>query len=151
MPPWCADHCWITGRSEDQAYAAIQPSWGFLDITSFFTSIDQQRLFWLLRSQPELRTELRRFFRRLGCHEGISEGYCAPVPPSPLPFPLSPPSPFSPTLGQPLPSRHRSSLGWQLGPLRRQHRLLRSPPLRRRVANDQPVSNFAAQLHQPSS
>ena len=74
MPPWCADHCWITGRSEDQAYAAIQPSWGFLDITSFFTSIDQHRLFWLLRSQPELRAELRRFFRRLGCYEGIPEG-----------------------------------------------------------------------------
>ena len=36
--------------------------------------IDQHRLFWLLRSQPELRAELRRFFRRLGCYEGIPEG-----------------------------------------------------------------------------
>ena len=70
VPPWCLDFGWRPGCCEDDAYAAIQPGWRFLDIRSFFTSIDQWRLFGLL--PRELRNELRAFFR--GCSYGVPEG-----------------------------------------------------------------------------
>lgn len=76
VPPWTLDHCWVRRRGLALAESKIEPGWQFIDIASFFTSIEQDRLWRMLRGEPELLAELRRFVRVLGCDIGVPEG-CA--------------------------------------------------------------------------
>lgn len=83
IPPWCLDYGWIRGRGRPMAeahvaallVASVDRPIEYLDIISFFPSVEQERLWWLLRrADADLGVELQRFFRKLGCEEGLPEG-----------------------------------------------------------------------------
>src|SRR5262245_61071097 len=76
VPPWSLDHCWVPGRGLPMAEAkvAYMHLEQFIDIRKAFPSVEQDRLWRMLRSEPRLLTELRRFFDQLCCEEGLPEG-----------------------------------------------------------------------------
>jgi hypothetical protein len=74
VPPWCLDHGWMKGRRQEDAEAMVEEGWQYCDVKHCFASISQDRLWWLLRSQPELRNDLQRFFARMSCDRGVPEG-----------------------------------------------------------------------------
>jgi hypothetical protein len=84
VPSWSLDHCWIPGRDHRTAvklaeiHASVRPFWLTLDIVSFFASIPQRRMWWIVKGFGDvvLADDVRHFVENIGCEHGIPEG-CA--------------------------------------------------------------------------
>jgi len=77
LPSLTLDHCWVPGRRQQAAIdLAAASGWTeYLDVVSFFTSVDQRRLWRVLaRLDPALLRRVQKMFDLLGCDSGLPEG-----------------------------------------------------------------------------
>lgn len=77
LPSLTLDHCWVPGRSQEAAIRLAEGNgWNeYIDIVSFFTNIDQTRLWRILaRIDRSLLRQVRGMFDLLGCEFGVPEG-----------------------------------------------------------------------------